>query len=132
MLFRSNKLGTSVTAAVSERVNDCFGAVRLAARRGGYAVRSKTENAAMRLSTGAAQLRNAAVKPFNGSRARCDGLAAVLSALDPHRIIKIGYAAVLRGKSSVSGAKQLRKDDEIELVFADGVATAAITGIKID
>ncbi len=129
---RLNKLGTSVTAAVSERVNDCFGAVRLAARRVGYAVRSKTENAAMRLSTGAAQLRNAAVKPFNGSRARCDGLAAVLSALDPHRIIKIGYAAVLRGKSSVSGAKQLRKDDEIELVFADGVATATITGIKID
>lgn len=129
---RLNKLGTSVTAAVSERVNDCLGAVRLAARRAGYAVRSKTENAAMRLSTGAAQLRNAAVKPFNGSRARCDGLAAVLSALDPHRIIKIGYAAVLRGKSSVSGAKQLRKDDEIELVFADGVATAAITGIKID
>ena len=129
---RLNKLGTSVTAAVSERVNDCFGAVRLAARRAGYAVRSKTENATMRLSTGAAQLRNAAVKPFNGSRARCDGLAAVLSALDPHRIIKIGYAAVLRGKSSVSGAKQLRKDDEIELVFADGVATAAITGIKID
>lgn len=129
---RLNKLGTSVTAAVSERVNDCLGAVRLAARRGGYAVRSKTENAAMLLRAGAAQLRNAAVKPFNGSRARCDGLAAVLSALDPHRIIKIGYAAVLRGKSSVSGAKQLRKDDEIELVFADGVATAAITGIKID
>lgn len=129
---RLNKLGTSVTAAVSERVNDCLGAVRLAARRGGYAVRSKTENAAMLLRAGAAQLRNAAVKPFNGSSARCAGLAAVLSALDPHRIIKIGYAAVLRGKSSVSGAKQLRKDDEIELVFADGVATAAVTGVKID
>lgn len=125
-----NRLGTAITAAVSARVNDGFGAVRIAARRGGYAVRARIDGKALRLRSCAMRLRTAAAKPLGDKRARCDGLAAVLSALDPHRIIKIGYAAVLRGKASVNGAKQLRKNDEITLVFADGVATAAVTDVK--
>ncbi|MDE6401253.1 MAG: hypothetical protein K2L54_01425, partial [Clostridiales bacterium] len=129
---RLNRLGTSITTAISDRVDRGFGAVRFAAKRGSYAVRAKIDNRVMRLHSVAQRMRSVAVKPINDRRARCDGLAAVLNALDPHRIIKIGYAAVLRDKTSVSEARQLHKNDEIKLVFADGIVTAAVTDVITD
>ena len=93
---------------------------------GYYAARRKTERAESELSELISRLHVAAENNLNSKRIECDKLQATLSALDPHRIIKTGYAAVLADKTSVKSAAQLKKGDTVELVFADGTAIAVI------
>ncbi len=63
-------------------------------------------------------------------RLRVEKINAVLNALDPTRIIKAGYAAVEKDGKSVIGAAMLDVDDDIRLIFADGVARATVKEIS--
>lgn len=124
------RLGNAVTAAVSARINAGYGAVRLEARRCSYAIKSAVAEKDSRLKTGVERLRSAISDKGDGARRRCEKLNAVLTALDPHRIIKVGYAAVLAKRKRVNRADELSVGDEVKLVFADGNATAVINGIQ--
>lgn len=126
---RLNRLGTATTSAVTARINNGYNAVRLETRRGGYALQKKLDNKINRLRGAAINLKNSAAARLTEKRNHGEKLSALLSALDPHRIIKVGYAAVMREKHRVMSVKQLAPSDEVKLVFADGAATAVIKDV---
>ncbi|MDE6618593.1 MAG: hypothetical protein K2K13_06180 [Clostridiales bacterium] len=75
-------------------------------------------------------MKSALALRYTASRAKTDKLTALLSALDPHRIIRVGYAAVAKRGKRISGAAGLSIDDDVDLIFSDGTAKAHITSIK--
>lgn len=124
------RLGVATTNAVSKRINAGFGAVRLSASRGVYALNRKLGAKAVRLDQATTRLRSGVANKLSDSRAQYEKLNALLSALDPHRIIKVGYAAVLRERRRVASAAELRAGDAVSIVFGDGSATAVVKEIS--
>ena len=57
---------------------------------------------------------------------RVGGLTRVLHQLDPHNILRQGYAMVKRGDTIVTKAKDLNTDDVIHLVLKDATKKAKI------
>ena len=127
---KTERLGTATTRAVSARVAEYRNDLKTLMRRGGYALNKRADAMRARTDNSALMLKSC-VQAFAAQRkARLDKLSALLSALDPHRIIKVGYAAVRKNGKSIAGATQLQTDDNVELVFADGSASAVITEVK--
>ena len=62
-----------------------------------------------------------------GSRSALALASARLEGASPLKIMEKGYAAALKGGKAVRKVTELKKGDEIELVFADGKAAAEIT-----
>ena len=120
------RLGRATVMSVSERVMGEFGRLESIMGRGMYSVRRRLYDKKSRLDVGATRLKNAVRIRFTARRAETDKLTALLNALDPHRIIKVGYAAVLKRGARVMSAATLREGDEVKLVFADGTASARI------
>lgn len=124
------RLGVATTNAVSKRINAGFGAVRLTASRGVYALNRKLGAKSVRLDQATTRLRSGAANKLSENRARYEKLNALLCALDPHRIIKVGYAAVLREHRRIASAAELKTGDTVSLVFGDGSATAVVKDIS--
>lgn len=129
-VLRVNRLGKATTYAESKRINRGYNDLRSSAEGASYAVKNKLTARMYKLSDHAAQLRLAVFARYTASRAKTEKLTALLNALDPHRIIKIGYAAVINKGRRISGAAGLNRDDEVSLIFSDGVATARITDVE--
>lgn len=129
-VMRVNQLGKATTASVSTRINNGYHKLRLVTARGAFGLQSRLSAKVNRLSVEVGNLRHAVSNKLNDGKAKLDKLSALLGALDPHRIIKVGYAAVLRSDKRVMTAAEVASGDEVGLVFADGVATAKITGVK--
>lgn len=131
-VLRVNRLGKATTYAVSKRVNRGYGLLRVAASGMGHCVNNKLSVSARKITDVGTKLKSAIAVKYTASRASADKLTALLNALDPHRIIKIGYAAVVKRGKRISGAAGLNKDDDIDLIFSDGIATAKITNVNCD
>lgn len=126
---RQNKLSSlcgafshAIDAAVTDRIHE----MDVTARRGYYAACRRVERRGAELNALTQGLTTAAENNFAKSRAECEKLSSLLHALDPHRIIKVGYAAVLSGGARIKAAGELHGGDRVRLVFADGTATAVI------
>lgn len=124
------RLGRATVMSVSGRVSGSLGKLESFSKRGIYAVRRRLDDRRSALAVNAERLKSALRMRYTAKRVKIDKLSALLSALDPHRIIKIGYAAVLRRDKRVMNVADLSTGDEIKLVFADGNAAARI--IEID
>ncbi|MCH5165755.1 MAG: exodeoxyribonuclease VII large subunit [Clostridiales bacterium] len=129
-VFSLSRLGTSTTSAVAARLGEGYNTVRSSAIKSGFILQRKLDAKNNALSLSADRLKTATGQRLNERRVRCDKLTALLSALDPHRIIKIGYAAVMRDKLRIKSARELKPNDEIKLVFDSGVATAVVKEVK--
>lgn len=131
-VHRLNRLGTATTHAVSARVQSAFNRVKLEMQRAHFAVGKRADGISSKLSNVAQRMRSGVVRRIDGARAHCEKLTALLGVLDPHRIIKIGYAVALKDKLRISSAEQLKKNDGIRLLFADGAVNATVTSVETD
>ncbi|MCM1367431.1 MAG: exodeoxyribonuclease VII large subunit [Roseburia sp.] len=126
------KTGDGIVSAASARVSDGLHAVELSAHRAYYAMREKLQSRRGKLTVASNALFSAAFGLVNAKRAAVEKQKSVLSALDPHRIIGAGYAAVMLGGRAVTEAAELRTGDTVKLIFSDGIATAVIGKIHLD
>ena len=55
-------------------------------------------------------------------------LTRMLNAVSPQSVLERGYAAVKKGKNYAVSAQMLGKDDDVEIIMADGSRRARITG----
>lgn len=127
---RLARLGAAITRSVSARVVDGYNEVGTISRRGLYAVKKKLYGKIYKTSTAARALRVGVYGRLSDCRRRYELGKAALTALDPHRIIKIGYAAVLGDKGRISSATALEAGQSVRLIFADGDATANIESVR--
>lgn len=128
--LRLNRLGIATTSALSMRIGNGYGEVGGVSRRIRYALSKKIEARANKAAVCARRIRSAVTTRTADRCAHCEKLASILSALDPHRIFKVGYAAVLRDRDRIVKACELVPSDEIRLIFSDGTATAVIKEVK--
>lgn len=124
---RLNGLGYAATHAVSMRIGNASVVLKSETERAKRAVKSISARYCDRVSDGGCRLRTAMSARISAEKAKLDKYSAILNALDPHRIIKIGYAAVLKKDVRIVSARQLSKDDKFKLVFGDGTVTARVT-----
>ena len=120
------RLGVATTNAVSKRINAGYNAVRFTAGRGIYALNKMLGAKVGRLVQASTGLRSGVAHRLSDGRAEYEKYRALLNALDPHRIIKVGYAAVLREQNRISSAAELKPGDTVSMVFGDGNATAVV------
>ncbi|MBD5132300.1 MAG: exodeoxyribonuclease VII large subunit [Clostridiales bacterium] len=126
-----NRLGRATTAAVQKRVVHGYSTVKLEMRRANYSVQKRLDTKLARLTNTVQLLKSGVGARFTAKKSESEKLKAILSALDPHRIIKIGYAAVLKGNKRVQTASMLKAGDSVQMIFSDGVATAVVSQTKV-
>jgi len=126
---RIDRLGLRIAAAADSRVAEACGRLESVMYRAQYALDAKLKDCRRSTAETAERLGNAAARMSDRKRMRCEKLTAVLSALDPTRILRSGYAAVTRGGRRIGGAAALAENDEVRLVFADGTASAVIKSV---
>lgn len=129
VVFRVNRLGSATTAAVSARIKDSYSVLGHAMYKCSYGVADRLKGASARLDGTARRMRAAVGGSYTAVKADTDKLRALLDALDPHRIIKVGYAAVTRRGERILGVAGLKRDDVVRLAFSDGTATAVISEV---
>lgn len=129
--MRINRLGKATTNAVLARVERSRNALRLAAGKGVYSLQTRLAGRARGVCAAAQRLKAAESIFLAQKQALTDRLCATLAALDPHRIIKIGYAVVKKQGERVFGSSELDVGDDIGILFSDGEAQARITAIKL-
>ncbi|MCH5154858.1 MAG: exodeoxyribonuclease VII large subunit [Clostridiales bacterium] len=129
-VLKLNRLGKATTYAASTRISKQYGALRVTASKMSHDISTRLTSAERGAKDTAAKLMSALTAKYTLAREKTDKLTALLGALDPHRIIKIGYAAVLKKGMRVSGISGLKVNDEVNLVFADGAVSARITDVK--
>lgn len=71
---------------------------------------------------------NAMERRLEKSNAAVSELARTLKAVSPQSVLERGYAAVKKGKKYAVSARMLGKDDDVEIIMADGIRNARITG----
>lgn len=123
-------LGGAVTKSVSVKVAAARASVGIAADKGLNALRNQHSLRVNGTALVSGTLSAAADRRLREKRAATDALSAMLAALDPHRIFKAGYAAVVKGGRRVSEAAALATGESVQMIFPDGVATATVTDIK--
>lgn len=129
-VLKLNRLGKATTYAATKRISRQYGLLRSTAIELRHSASNRLQSYSGSTADYAARMKSALAVRYTASRARTDKLTALLSALDPHRIIKVGYAAVAKKGKLISGAVGLDINDDIDLIFSDGVATAHITAVK--
>lgn len=115
--------------AIGSRVADAKHGVELAIRRGGYALERRLDGERRRVKELANRLLSAATRLYERRADKLDKLSATLKALDPHRIIKSGYAAVISDGRAVTSVRSLEAGKIVKLVFSDGTAVAVVQTI---
>ncbi len=126
------RLGNATVKAVAARVGNGYIAVRRYADRAAYALQKKADGKKLRLIGVAGRIRTGLSRRYAASEARLEVVRTKIRTLDPHRIIKIGYAAVLGEGGRITDAAELRCGQDVKLVFSDGDATATVTKVNID
>ncbi len=129
-VLRLNRLGKATTYAATKRISNQYGLLRSTATDLRHGAGKRLQAFIDSTSDCAARMKSALALRYTASRAKTDKLTALLSALDPHRIIRVGYAAVAKRGKRISGAAGLSIDDDVDLIFSDGTAKAHITSIK--
>ncbi len=130
--MRIARLGNSAVKAATLRVMRERATTEYLIRRGMYKLKDKLAAKRTRLEMTAKELKINNQKKYTARRAATEKLMAMFFALDPHRIIKIGYAAVAKSGMRVMNAAELGAGDSVKLIFADGSATAEITDVCIE
>lgn len=72
-------------------------------------------------------LKRTAKEQIMGGAALLDALTGRLEALSPRRVLSSGYVLVKGEKGYIATARGLYKDQNVELIWVDGTARAAIT-----
>lgn len=128
---RTSKSAISIERSVLSRMRAGYDRLRIGMQRGINAMQYKFNKQSNRLVVRTGKLRSAIAFKLSDRYTVLNGYKSLLKALDPHRIIKIGYAAAFRQKQRISTATELCVGDEINLVFADGTATANIKSVGV-
>ncbi|MCH5155545.1 MAG: exodeoxyribonuclease VII large subunit [Clostridiales bacterium] len=131
-VLKMNRLGKATTYAATTRISKQYNVLRTATSAMSRRTSFLLESAARATADCAEKLKPALAVKYSTNREKTDKLFALLNALDPHRIIKVGYAAVLKKGVRIAGATALKPNDDIDLIFADGIATAHITDVRRD
>ncbi len=105
--------------------------IETALLHGYYALNLKFSASYGSVIAAAARLKYSASRMLDIKRGEAEKLKTVLSAVDPRRIIKSGFAAVSAGNRRVTSAKTLKCSDEVQLMFLDGTATAIVKSVEI-
>ena len=71
---------------------------------------------------------NAMERRLEKSNAALSELTRTLNAVSPQSVLERGYAAVRKGRKYAVSAQMLGKDDDVEIIMADGSRHARITG----
>lgn len=129
-VLRVNRLGKATTYAVSNRISHAYGFLNVASSAMTARVQSNFDSTNRRLTDSSARLKNAVAARYTAGHGALEKYSALLNALDPHRIIKIGYAAVTKKGKRISLASDLKPNDDVSLVFSDGVASARVISVK--
>lgn len=127
---RLNRLGSATTNAVSRRIGASFAAVRRLADGSMYALKNRANAKVSKLAAATGRLRSGMSLKLNEARHTADVTKARFTALDPRRIIKIGYAAVMGKYKRIMSAGELSKGQSVTLVFEDGVADCDVTDVR--
>ncbi len=120
-------LATEVAHAAATGAERYRRSIESLSRRAAFAAERKLAAGKEPLMYTARRLGSAAQAMTAKKRLRLDKLSALVGALDPHKLIDGGYAAVYSGGRPVRSVKALAAGDEIKLVFADGTATAKVS-----
>lgn len=127
-----NRFGKIVMREVSDKLHECKAEVCSADGRAINATRARLVKFKSELSELSGRVRGGVMQKYIGASSTFDKYSSLLQALDPHRVIKIGYAAVLKKGEKVSSAGELSAGDSVSMVFADGEATAVIQKISVN
>ncbi len=120
-------LATEVAHAAATGAERYRRSIESLSRRAAFAAERKLAAGKEPLMYTARRLGLAAQTMTAKKRLRLDKLSALVGALDPHKLIDGGYAAVYSGGRPVRSVEALATGDEIKLVFADGTATAKVS-----
>lgn len=120
------RLSSDVVRTARAHISDRRHEAETIIRRSCYAVEKRIALRYGELTGVARKAESSLVRALERKREKTNRLSALTAALDPNRIIKIGYAAVLRDKNKITSASELNDGDKIRLVFADGTATATV------
>lgn len=127
-----DRVGSDIVSCMKSRVSDDARSAVFVEHRAYYALSKKSELYFGALTETARRLFAAVTRLTDGKRLKVEKLSSLLAALDPHRIINTGYAAVTADGVNITSAAGLKKGDTIKLVFADGTATAVVGEVKLD
>lgn len=126
------RLSTDIVSTAQAYISDRRHEVETIVRRGCYVTEKRVALQYGELAGVARKAQSSAVRALERKREKVNRLSALAAALDPNRIIKIGYAAVLRDKNRIAKAGELKSGDKIRLVFSDGTATATVDKVNVD
>jgi exodeoxyribonuclease VII large subunit len=76
----------------------------------------------------AGRLESAGTARMNEEKTKLDGLVRTLAAVSPGAVLQRGYAAIRKDGAYAARAKELGRGDDIEIIMADGIRRASITG----
>lgn len=118
-----------LSSAVSLAIEKKKSAIATLCRHGYYALNQKLAVKNENVLSLARSLENAELKQLSSKRDQVEKNALLLKALDPHRILESGYAAVTLDGKLVKSAAQLKRKDKVKLVFGDGSAAATVDDV---
>lgn len=127
-----SRSGAAAINASSARIFSACGKLRRATDRCAYALIKRGDAKYAQLSASVQRLKSSVSFKFGEAKQNAELCRAKLDALDPHRIIKIGYAAVLGKRKRITAAKELEKGESVALVFADGKALCDVTDVIVE
>ncbi|MCH5162993.1 MAG: exodeoxyribonuclease VII large subunit [Clostridiales bacterium] len=123
-----DRLGLRIVGSLEARAAKLSRAPEALSRRGMYALEKKCESDRRRVNDAANALKVAAERFITKKRVRAEKLSGVLAALDPNKV-RSGFAAVYKDGRAVGSSAELKRGDQIKLVFADGEAFASVTEV---
>ncbi len=121
----------SIAHSAHDRICGSRHSIQTALLHGYYALNSKFSAAYGNTVAAAARLKLSATRMLDFKRGEAEKLKTVLSAVDPRRIIKSGFAAVSAGNKRITSVCALKSSDEVQLTFSDGTATAVVKTVEI-
>ncbi|MCH5157726.1 MAG: exodeoxyribonuclease VII large subunit [Clostridiales bacterium] len=121
---------SSLSAAVSLGIEKKKRFISLLSERGYYSLKQKLAVKGQGVLSLAHNLNNAQTKLFRYKRDEVEKNHRLLKALDPHRILESGYAAVTLNGRLVKNVSKLKRGDKVKLVFADGSASASVDDVS--
>lgn len=96
-----------------------------------YSLKSRYELSCTRLDNTVARLNSAIKRRYDDSERRYKNLLTLLDSLSPLKVMSRGYAAVENENGTLTTVKQLKENDEINVVFTDGSAKCRVENIEV-
>ncbi|MCH5350456.1 MAG: exodeoxyribonuclease VII large subunit [Clostridiales bacterium] len=121
---------SDLSSAVSLGIEKKKRAISTLCGRGYYSLKQKLAVKKQRVISLAHNLDNAQTKFFKSKSDEVNKNHRLLKALDPHRILESGYAAVTLNGKVVKNVSKLKRGDKVKLVFSDGSAAATVDDVS--